>query len=301
MKIVRSILRRAVRALAVAKVISPRQAAAWLHYTQLGYFPNLKDPHDLNEKILWLEFNSDTSMWPILADKLRVRDFVASKGLGGIVIPLIGSYEYASDIDFTQLPDSFVIKSNNGSAQAAIVRDKASTDLENIRIQAAKWLRSKFGLAGAEPHYLAIPPRIIVEELLPGNGDDDMPIDYKFMCFNGKAVYCLVCTRRDPVTFHPLLSLYNLPDWKKLNDAVVKDQHEPNAIPVPPHLEEMMRYAENLSAGFPFARIDLFDTGGKVYFGEITLTPAAARIDYFTRKHLDAMGDLITLPESGLK
>ena len=300
MRIVRSILRRMVRMLASKKVISARQAAVWLHYERLGRFPNVDNPRDLNEKILWLEFNSDTSLWPMLADKLRARDFVAGKGLGEIVVPLLASYESASDIDFSKLPDSFVIKSNNGNAQAVIVHDKSKADLVKIIKQAARWLDSKFGLAGAEPHYLAIPPRIIVEKLLPPDSDGEMPIDYKVMCFNGKPVYCLVCSRRDPISFHTLFSLYSLPDWSKLPDAIVSSQQESVELPAPPHLNEMIRYATILAKDFPFVRIDFFDTGGKVWFGEITLTPAAGRIDYLSRSYLELMGDLIHLPKSML-
>lgn len=37
---------------------------------------NLKNPQDLNEKILWAKLYSDTSKWTELADKRTVRDYV---------------------------------------------------------------------------------------------------------------------------------------------------------------------------------------------------------------------------------
>lgn len=43
--------------------------------------PNLKNPHDLNEKILYLKLFSDTTIWSRLADKVLVRDYVKACGL----------------------------------------------------------------------------------------------------------------------------------------------------------------------------------------------------------------------------
>ena len=42
----------------------------------------------------------------------------------------------------------------------------------------------------------------------------------------------------------------------------------------------MIRYAEVLADGVDFIRIDLYDTGDKVYFGEFTITPGAGTSSY---------------------
>lgn len=53
--------------------------------TQLRYvarfhkFANLKNPKDLNEKILWIKFHSDMKEWALLTDKYRVREFVETR------------------------------------------------------------------------------------------------------------------------------------------------------------------------------------------------------------------------------
>ena len=43
----------------------------------------------------------------------------------------------------------------------------------------------------------------------------------------------------------------------------------------------MMKVAEALAAGFAFVRVDLYDTPGGVYFGELTFTPGAG-MDHFS-------------------
>lgn len=293
-RIPKALLRRSVRFLASKKLITPRTAARWLHFEALGRFPDLRNPRDLNEKILWMEFHSDTSQWPRLADKVAVRDYVTEKGLSDLLIPIYGVYDSADQINPEAIPVPYVLKSNNGSAQAIFVADKEEWAADRIRAMAADWLKSRFGLAGAEPHYLRIPPRVYAEKMLP-LPPDGLLTDYKFFCFDGKPLYCMVCTDRNPETFHCNYHLFSLPDWKYLKNAVRHSYRSTTDIPVPEHLKEMMQHAATLSKDLPFARVDLYDVTGKVYFGEITLTPLAGRIAFFTRDILIQLGNLINL------
>ena len=42
-------------------------------------------------------------------------------------------------------------------------------------------------------------------------------------------------------------------------------------------------------------RVDLYEVGGKVYFGELTLTSACGLMGYFTPDYLRAMGEKVKL------
>ena len=86
---------------------------------------NWESPVDLNEKINWLKFNSDTTKWSELADKYAVRKFIEEKGYKQYLVPLLGVWENANEIDFSKLPDSFVLKTNNGAGTVMVVEDKA--------------------------------------------------------------------------------------------------------------------------------------------------------------------------------
>lgn len=315
----RSVARRLTRTLASLGWISPLAAARILYRIKLGRWPDVNDPKDLNEKILRLEFFTDTSMWTRLADKFEVRGFVRERGLENILVPLYGIWNEAGEIDFDTLPDRFALKSTNGYAQILLISDKARENTETIRRKAAKWANKTFGKAGAEPHYARIPARVMAEKLLSPSSQPSsvssselsskphtvssseppspapMLVDYKFLCFGGKPLYCLVCSRRDPKTFHPLLSIYSIPEWKKI-DVIMPRDAEPDPVAPPPSLLEMMDCAATLSKGFPFVRVDLYDIDGKVMFGEMTFTPAAARIDYFTPDFLLHLGSLISIP-----
>ena len=43
----------------------------------------------------------------------------------------------------------------------------------------------------------------------------------------------------------------------------------------PENMDKMFEYADVLSKLFKFVRVDLYNVGGKIYFGELTFTPAS--------------------------
>jgi hypothetical protein len=76
--------------------------------------------------------------------------------------------------------------------------------------------------------------------------------------------------------------------WEKL--ALLKKKHAHNhEMPKPRNFDKMLEYATVLSQGSPFVRVDLYDTGDKVFFGEITFTPHGGLLRYYTTKALEEM------------
>lgn len=59
---------------------------------------------------------------------------------------------------------------------------------------------------------------------------------------------------------------------------------------MPEHLDEMLRVARILSEGIDFVRIDLYDLKGRVYFGEMTFSPACGIFPYMTDQFISEMG-----------
>lgn len=288
-------IRRIIYILADRKLLKPKHTAMLLHAVELKRWPDLRHPKDLNEKIMWLSYNTDTSEWSRLADKYAVREFVTSKGYGDILIPLIGVYDSADDIDFDSLPDEFVIKSTHASGQNIIVRNKATLDIAETRKKIRNWFSKDFGRFSGEIHYLKIKPRIIIEKRLPFATDKEA-IDYKFMCCGGKPRACLVCSDRDYRDFHCHFSLKTCTGWQNI-EAVNEGYKSSLEIKRPDNLEKMLEVAEKLSADFPFVRVDLYETGGKIYFGEMTFTPVGGHIQYLKQDYLLALGNEVTLPE----
>ena len=120
----------------------------WLKWK--GYPIDWDNPRDLNEKIQWLMCFSDTSKWSDCADKYKVREYVKSKGLGDILVPLYGVWKKAEDIDFDSLPEKFVIKCNHDSGSCRIIDKSKDFDPEAVRADLAAHLKVKYGYVHGE-------------------------------------------------------------------------------------------------------------------------------------------------------
>ena len=258
---------------------------------------NWESPIDLNEKINWLKFNSDTTKWSELADKYAVRKFIEEKGYKQYLVPLLGVWENANEIDFSTLPDSFVLKTNNGAGTVMVVEDKTLIDKRTVRAQLNKWLKNKFGLKRAEPHYLRIKPLIIAESLLRDeSGISSSLVDYKIWCFDGKAFGTKVYYNRH--RFEADTEWYDR-EWNYHPEKLVftnKKGDGGGKITKPKNYEQMISFAEDLSKGFPQVRVDLYNIDGQIYFGEMTFTTSGGYINAYSKEVLLEMGKLTKLP-----
>ena len=266
-----------------------------LYKIELNKQLNIISPYDINEKILWLEFFTDTRKWSLYADKFAVREYVEKKVGKEFLIPLLGKWDNTENIRFESLPNSFVIKPNNGSYDTIIVHDKQKINDSEIRKQLALSLSKKFGFENAEPHYLRIKPCIIAEKLLIPNDSQGL-IDYKVWCFNGKPYCILVCIGRDPITRHANLMYYDL-QWNRHPEFISEPFKNDSDCKKPNNLDELLHTASKLSEGLPQCRVDLYIVDEKIYFGEITLTSNYGMMPYFTQEVLNDMGRSCKLPK----
>lgn len=294
MHILRKGIRRIIHLLGKKKLISPRTTMFLLHINELLRLPDLKNPKDFNEKLMWIEHNCDPTERARLSDKYDVRKFIIEKGFREILIPCFGVYGNFEDIDFDSLPDSFVIKSTNGCGQTIIVRNREQLDSLNVKKRIKHWFKVPFGYETGEIHYVKIPPRIIIEYLLPME-NDQLPTDYKFYCYNGSVKGCLIVTERNQEKETYKLNYIDPASWNELPGITNKYRGDFQSINRPDGIDEMIKIAEKLSVGFPFVRVDLYYIAGKIYFGEMTFTPAGCRTTYMTRETLKELGGMIKL------
>lgn len=235
-------------------------------------FLHLRKPRTLNEKIQYLKIWGYKDSHTTVADKYLVREYVRNKIGEKFLIPLI--YETSSPVlkDFEKLPGSFVMKANHGSSQVKIIRDINKENLFDLLSICNSWLKKNHYQITKEPQYKNIKRKIIFEKLLL-NGDGNLPLDYKFHCFEGKVEFIQVDI--DRFTNHTR-NFYNK-EWGKMsfNWCPWKNGKEvyPSGrdIPEPQSLDEMIKIAEILAEDFNYARIDLYNLDGAIYFGEITL------------------------------
>ena len=102
---------------------------------------NLKKPLGFNEKLQWLKLYDRKPEHTLMVDKLKVKDYVASLIGEEYIIPTLGVWENAKDVDFNSLPDKFVIKCTHDSGGIVIVRDKRKLDKKAARKKLEKSLK----------------------------------------------------------------------------------------------------------------------------------------------------------------
>ncbi len=237
---------------------------------------NLKNPQTLADKVSYLSIHGLPPLASTCTDKWAVRDYVASKGLSDILIPVYGTaVERAQDVDFDRLPERFVLKATHGCRMNYICTDKTRLDLAQCRKTMDRWLRTTYGTYSMEPHYRTIPHRVYCETFLAPPED---LVDYKIHCIHGTPTFILACSQRGGAAGQAssvAMRLYD-PQWKPIDGLRSFGGHVPGSglIPRPERLSQMLEVAKTLSADFDFVRVDLYQVDGKVYFGELTFTPA---------------------------
>ncbi len=252
---------------------------------------DLNNPRDYDEKLQWLmvyHYDRNVSRF---ADKYLVRDYVKECGYADILTKLYGIYESVEDIDIDKLPDSFVLKATHGSGPTcySIYRDKSKYDFNEEKLKLTQALKINYARVALEYHYSYIKPRIICEELIQ-DGTGSLPTDYKIYCFNGEAKYIKIGVERDT----SLQMAYYDRSWVK-QDFVKAEYDTTSVIEKPQNMEQMLEIAEALSKPFPTARIDFYNVSGRIYFGEITLTPACGLSKRDKKTTLEYFGSLVDL------
>ena len=253
---------------------------------------NLKKPQTLADKVTYLFLHKQTPLMSTCTDKWAVREYISQKGLSDILIPTVGGpWEKFEEIDFNKLPNNFILKATHGCKMNYIVKDKSKLDIVNCKKVLQSWLNTTYGTYSVEPHYKQIPHRIYAEELLETEND---LIDYKIHCLNGVPQFVLIVSNRDTSKrrMSVKLDLFDT-QWNCLNKYLQTSGLEvPNSgkTKCPSQLDKMLDIAKQLSQDFSFVRVDLYEVEEKIYFGELTFSPAVGAFQYFTDEFINDMG-----------
>ena len=258
-----------------------------------GYFPNLNNPKTFDEKLQWYKLYYRVPLMTTLTDKYEVRRYLEDKGFSGILNELYGVYNSVDKIDFSKLPERFVIKATHGSGMNIICKDKESLNWETSRRLMNKWLKRNWYHFGREWSYKNIKPRLICEKYLENKEFEEL-IDYKFYCYNNKPEMLFVCTGRFSAGGLKY-SAYDM-DWNRI--SVYKGRPSSDIVmEKPDNLQAMITIASELCQGFPFIRVDLYLVKGKIVFGELTFYPDSGIVPFTPDKYNYFFGDLFILPD----
>ena len=115
--------------------------------------------------------------------------------------------------------------------------------------------------------------------------------DYKFFCFHGVPRIVLIVTDRANDCRYDFYDM----DFNHLDLRYGKGRDD-DKIQKPEFFDEMQEVAAKLSKGIPFVRMDLYEVGGRVYFGEYTFFDGGGFQFLEPEKWEYKMGSWINLP-----
>lgn len=261
--------KRIIRRVKRLKNMSMKQKKTYLnslHKTRVGFDIDWSNPHSFTEKIQ-VEKLKVNPLKTELTDKYLVRRWVEKTlGTDEYLIPLLGVWDSFDEIDFTKLPQKFVLKTNHGSGTNLVVHDKRKMSIIAARLMFNDWMLMDYGyVSGLEMHYSGINRKIICEKYIENKGGD--LYDYKFICFHGNPYYVWVDT--DRFTNHTRYTYdmnWNLQEWQFGYPVNKKGVQKPD------NFNQMVEIVKVLCKDFEQVRVDLYNVNGRIYFGEMTFT-----------------------------
>ncbi len=271
------------------------QALKKLFYDKVGYPLDVENPQTFNEKINWLKLFYRNGLMTRIVDKYEFKNYIKEQLGEGYTVPLLGVWEHVEDIDFTNLPNKFVLKCNaqSDSKFIKIVKDKNELDIKALKLEMQEWLRPENTLKTSFCWaYHDVPLRIIAEKYI--EQIDGQVYDYKFMCFNGEPKFVLACSDRGK---HTVYENHNM-DWGLIVPSPKSARK--STISCPKNYDKMIEIARELAKEFPFVRVDFYEIENKILLGELTFYPNGGFNTY--KPYWDKkFGDYLKLPEISIK
>lgn len=280
-----------------AKIVSDKRYILSQYKSVFGVDLNLKDPKTFTEKIQWLKLNDRNHLYTVCADKFKVRDFVKARIGDEYLIPLLYATNKPESIPFDKLPSEYIIKTNHTSGYNMICKDGMvhffsrtyGFDKKNVVKILRKWLRKNVFYQNREWEYKNIPPKVIVEELLHDESNNDMLNDYKIHCFNGKPRFIQTLFDRS----EGIKENWFDTEWSPID--LYYYSKERKQISKPDNLSELLEVAQKLSKEFNYVRVDLYSVNGKVLFGELTFHPYGGFMKFEPQIWNEKLGELLVI------
>lgn len=263
------------------------------YYFRMGKVLHLKHPKTFNEKIQWLKLYGRRPIDTVLADKYAVKEYITNTIGSQYVIPLIGVWNSFDEIDFSQLPDQFVLKCTHDSGGIVVCKDKSTLNIDKAKRVINHALKNDFYVFSREKAYKNIPRRIIAEEYKEDSKTKELR-DYKFFCFDGEPKLLYVASDRQNAEEETKFDFFDM----QYNRLPFTNGH-PNSIVLPEQptkFEEMKKLAGILSKGIPHVRVDFYEVNGRVFFGEMTYSHLAGMTPFDPEDWDYTLGSWITLP-----
>lgn len=273
-------------------ILSDKSFIKKIYKKRMGKEINLSNPQTFCEKENWLKLYDRKPIYTVMVDKYLARNFVAERIGDEYLVPLLGVWDKAEDIDFSTLPEKFVLKCNHNS-DVTICTDKAGLDQAATIKKLREQLKQDYYKGKREWPYKNIPRKIICEKFMENTNGEDL-VDYKLFCFDGVPKFVMVNSNRFGEG-GVKVDMYDM-QWQHMD---MRDGHYPNAGDIfskPDCFDEMCSLAKKLSERIPVLRVDFNYWDKKLYFGELTFFHSAGLESFMPEKWDEIIGSWVNLP-----
>lgn len=263
-----------------------------LFWCRMGKKIDWASPQTYSEKLQWLKLYNRDPKYTVMVDKAAVKDYVASIIGKEYIIPTLAIWDKTSEIEWDSLPEKFVLKCTHDSGGVVICKDKNNFDRQNAIQKIDKALKSNYYYLHREWPYINVPRRIIAEQYMEDEFGELR--DYKWFCFDGEVKALFIATDRSKGDHATRFDFFD----ENFNHLPFTNGH-PNADvqPEKPKMfEEMKALAAKLSKGIPHVRIDFYEVGTKIYFGEMTFFHWSGFMPYDPEEWDYKFGSWLKLP-----
>lgn len=262
---------------------------------KVGYKLNLDNPKTYNEKLQWIKLYYKKPIMSVMADKYAAKQYIADIIGEEYIVKNYGVWDRFNDIDFSTLPESFVLKTTHDQGGVVVAKDKNKLDIKKAKAKLEMHLkRGTYHLMKEWP-YKNIQPRIIAEELLIDSEKGDL-WDYKFYCFNGEPRLMYISHGRQ--TEATYLDFFDM-DFEKLDISRPRFAASKEVIDKPEQWELMKELSRKLSVGWPHLRVDFYCIEGRVYLGELTFFTGGGMKPFYPESWDYKLGNMMVLPSPG--
>ncbi|MUN65001.1 hypothetical protein GMA12_17975 [Kocuria sediminis] len=274
----------------IERRLPPIPQRYFAYAVHLRRVPNLRNPRTFNEKISWRMLFDRRDLLAMSCDKIAMKSLAEQRASGLVRVPrVLWSGRDVGELAETSLPDHWVLKPNHRSGLVHFGHGPANID--RLRVETRGWVDEVKWRDGGEWAYSQADPVLLVEELVGAPGSP--PLDYKFEVFDGKVQLLIVHLGRfDDLRGYLFDRNFNAVAAQDASEVL----RESDIVTRPKNFGRMVEVAERIADGYDYLRVDLYDTGDDVWFGEITPYEGGGTQRFRPRSFDEFLGSYWTLP-----
>lgn len=235
-----------------------------------GYDVDLNNPKGYHEVLSWYKCTDLLRNYCVYADKFTFRQYVAEQLSEDYLIPLLAVWEKPEDIDFSQLPEEFVMIPSHLSGYHYVKKSDEPLNTKKLTHMSKQWLKTNYYEFTREIQYKDAKPRILIYKYLKDHTGD--LTDYKFFIVDNKIEFMIAVINR-----HTALEEIYMDENGDIMDIYRYSTKKYDRTFLNDHYEELRRIALQLAQPFPFVRVDLYCVDNQIYVGELTFTHGDSR------------------------